>query len=481
MKLSKSVAINKVLFLLVVEFIALISFSLGGISPFFQYISVILLALMILFVPFDLKKEERTRFLVVLGVILILAGSIAFGNLNKDQNIMQKIGYFLVVPSFFVLGVYARWIKVFDLDYVLYAIGGGLALLVTISMIYTWSQYGLFYAEIYKNTPSYYYNGELFNVTKEMGWLSGFSFKTVYINYGATYSFMLACYLPMLLFISPKKELRKFIIIAVLGSIGLLSILTIPFWEALLMLIPVFIFAGYHKFMGTNIFKEDTKKKIKKVLSISYVVLAGLALVYFFADILIISVFEPNYGVLENIPLLHKIFYNGRIMAPINNLIATTLNTRFLFGIYPDKTMSISIELLSQESRFFISEGIKEGGILALFGGILLTVLSVRLCSYYFKKSGDEKYQKIGLLAVLLGFVFYHLRYTISIPFVHEDILLTIFRTPPFMIVIFILGLVCVPRVIQKEEKPAVENKTDDKEIVDDYNFTMDEEEVKHE
>ena len=131
----------------------------------------------------------------------------------------------------------------------------------------------------YKATPIYYYNGELFDVTKESSWLLGFSLTEVTLSYSGTFGFLSTLYLLGLLFINPKQDLKKFLIFASIGLVGLVSLLTVPNKEALLLLVPSFIIGLCFRFIPRT-------NKAKKVVNILFFATVGIVVVCLIVAIL---------------------------------------------------------------------------------------------------------------------------------------------------------------------------------------------------
>lgn len=193
-----------------------------------------------------------------------------------------------------------------------------LALHVLINLIITLANYGPFYRTLYAG-KSYYYGSVEYPVANERMILDGFTIATVSTQYGDISSFLLASTLPSLLFISLKENKIGFSIAAVSGGIGLLDLVLMPNHLALLLLIPVFSIGVFVRFVKTGI-KTPLWEKI-----VGFAMLAMVAIVVF----LMIGVAangNNNYGPLS------KIFNNGRLTQPINQIINAVFKNNYAWN-----------------------------------------------------------------------------------------------------------------------------------------------------
>ena len=147
--------------------------------------------------------------------------------------------------------------------------------------------FGMFYPLIYKNTPSYYYDGNLYSITNEMSWLNGFKVVEVSQNYGGLFGLLCACALTGLLFLKPKENKVAFTSLSVIGGIGLISIISIPNFYALVFLAITFAVACYYRFLRNN-------SLANKILHYAVLVVAGIAVIMFLFAIFWFIVFNRD-------------------------------------------------------------------------------------------------------------------------------------------------------------------------------------------
>ena len=140
---------------LVLECLAICAFALGNISYIF-YILGILVGGASIVLCFERFKGENLKSLLLFTVpMFILSVFVSFGKLLSN-HIFENILVFLSINIFLFMGIVMRRFKGFKIELVLIVLGFAIALLLLISMIYSWTQYGFFYAAIYKKTPIYY-------------------------------------------------------------------------------------------------------------------------------------------------------------------------------------------------------------------------------------------------------------------------------------------------------------------------------------
>lgn len=132
---------------------------------------------------------------------------VSFGNLFRDYYGGLNVVALLAINLFLFNGIAARRIKHFKSETLLLTIGFSIALLVIVSMVFTWTQYGFFYALRYKGLRYFYY-GTTYDISLEGYWLSGFQFKETFLSYSGVYATLLTCYL-FLYFLSVQKRRDK--------------------------------------------------------------------------------------------------------------------------------------------------------------------------------------------------------------------------------------------------------------------------------
>lgn len=474
---------------LIMELLALTSFALGGNNVIF-YIAGFVLAIFGLLVNFNKFEKKELVSLLAMGIpVLLIAVFVAFGTPNQSKPAFENIFVFFAIISFFALGLFARRMKSLKIETVLYCIGFGLAMLTLISMIYNWISYGFFYSLIYKDTPNYYYNGAIFDITKETAFLFGFKFKEVTTSYTGLYGIILMCFVPGLLFISPKKDKMKFIIVSFIGFVGVLSIISVPNFKALLYLIPVILVTVLIKFLYNENTKEETRKKARKIVYYSFTgVVILLVIIFVLAFLNATGVLGFNNVVANS--FLNKIFNNGRFMMPINYVLNQSVLEYNLFGFVNSLSYWQTQIAYSTKTYFFEFELVKEGGIFALVVLVFLIVITFASVSRYSSKGKDTPFVKAIVISLMLGIFVYATFAQDSFPFIHDtETYNSFFRSLPALILLFLMGYSFYPD-LKKGEVPAFENevveekkkeKTEEGEYHDDYTFTVEEEETNDE
>ena len=464
---------------LILELLALICFGLGGVSLIFEYAGFIVAVIATYFAFKSYSKEDLKPILLVAVPLFLMSIFTSFGMFfEQNEGIIERFGAFLSLISFLAIGLSARRLKSFSVKNAIYCIGGGLALITLISTVITWTQYGMFYPLIYKSTPSYYYDGNLYSVLNEMNWLYGFSVVEVSLNYGGLFALLSACALSGLLFVKYEEDKILFIALAVIGGIGLVSIITVTNIYAIIFFVIVALVALYYRFLRN-------KELANKILHYALLFVAGVAVVLFFFAVLNNSV-EAIHTLFENNPFLNRIFNANKIMVVVNPIMEAALKPFNLFGINTVKYYQgyrISNKTILTSTGVFEAEILKEGGIIAFLLFIVFAVMSLLSFARYLKQSKDSDYVKVILLSMLVGFVFYSSFCADVFPITHQPTnYYPITRSLPFFLMIFIIGFTILPKgkaEITFARSEGVQKKEEKKYIDEDYSFSdVEEEEI---
>lgn len=457
---------------LVLEILALVSFGLGGVNLIFQYAGFIV-ALIATFFAFKNYTKDDLIPIVCLGAPLLLISIFTgFGYSFSNGNILAKLGCFISLISFLAIGLSARRMKTFSTKNALYCIGGGLALLTLIGTIVTWAQYGVFYPLIHAKAGSYYYDGNLYSILNEMAWLQGFKVVEVSQNYGGLFALMSACFLPALLFIKYKEDKLMFIVFAVIGGIGLISIISIPNFYALVFYVIAFACALFYRFLRNN-------ELAIKILKYAILVVVGFAVVLVIIALLNASV-DGVHSFIAGSSFLDRIFNSNRIMMVANPIIAAALKPYNLFGLNHIVTgYDIPLSAVQTSSGAFEIEIIKEGGIIAFLLFIVFAVFAYESFTRYLKSSKDADYVKVIFLTLLIGFATYCTIYLDVFPVTHDSqVYLPFTSSLPFFVILFVIGFTALPKGKEDVSYQKQEKKEEVKvNIEDEYSFIDVEEE----
>ena len=416
---------------LILEIMALVSFTFANINEVFYLITAALSICAFLFAFFtNVDRSDFLKLIPVVAGLFIISGIAAFGGFSKSMSIFSNIATFFALPSFFSLGFFARRIDGVKTEHVLLAIGFGLAAITLIGTITTWIQYGVFYAEVHKAKPVYFYDGTAYNATKEMGWLMGFKITEVAVEYGSMFAIMCAVFLPALLFIKIKEQRNLFICSAVIGGVGFISLLTIPNWKALIFLVIASTFAFIYKFL-----KE--KKLVCNILYYIVVGIVGLGVLFFVATII-------NAGIGFKAPgILNKVMCNNSIMIPTTKTLASAFEKNVngaplnLFGFL----IEYSSAAIEEPTLIFEYEVIKEVGLIGLPFVLALFAAMFVFVTKYVKNCKDDAFNKNVIVMMLVAFMLlatfgFNVKNQPHNPNAYQPFL----RSVPFMISLFLFG-----------------------------------------
>ncbi len=500
---EKLAKLHPLFIFLSLEFLAIVSFGLGGNNVIF-YIFGTILAIFGGVLTFKRFKKNELFSLLIIGVpVLLLSVFVSFGRLSWSNGVFVNIATFLGIVAFFAVGLFLRRTNKIKPELVILCIGGGLALVVLISMIATWAQYGLFYAIRYRNTPLYFYGGERFDVTKEQSWLTGFSFNAVTLRYSGFFGLLLTTGFAGMMFINPKKELHKFIISGSIGFVGFLSLITAPNWIGLLMMIPMLLVAGYIRVMMIEAIPEKVKKIIRNVTSYAFLAFVIICVILFVIIFLNASGYDLVYDgfpelssdpnrptpwltkfILSN-KLLSKLFNNSRFMGPINIVLGQASLSFNFFGFADIHTLTINA--MYTNSTMLEIEIVKEGGIFAFVVIAFFLVFVVQNLFKYGKSSKDSPLAKGIIVTTIMTFIIYLTFNYEALPLVHhEQSFNSFFRSPIGLIFLFLVGFALYPD-LGKGEVPEFEKdiqpieKKEDLVNIDEYYFDIDTEDSNNE
>ena len=437
---------------LILEILALVSFTFANINEVFYLITTILSICAFLFAFFtNSNKKDFYKMLPIVAGLFLISGIAAFGGFSGRISLLSNIATFFAIPSFFSLGFFARRIDDVKPEHILLAIGFGLAAITLVGTITTWVQYGLFYAEIHKAKPIYFYEGTAYNAVKEMGWLVGFKITEVSVDYGGMFAILCAAFLPALIFINIKENRNLFICSAIIGGIGFISIITVPNWKALIFLVLASLFALVYK-----LFKE--KMLVVNILSLLVVVVVGLGVVFYLLTIINAGIGFKFTGIFD------KLCRNNFIIRPASHTLLGAFATDTnglpfnLFGFNIDHPQAALIGedglygIVQEPTLIFEYEIIKEVGligtlfVLGLFAAMFVFVVR------YIRDSKDNAFIKNVIVIFLVAFMLYAtFGFDVKSQPHNDGFYQPFLRSVPFMLVLFLFGFTYF--VPDKEQK----------------------------
>lgn len=426
---------DSLIIFLVIECLALTAFSLADANVIFRYLGFLIAFALLPFAMMFTSKDEWVSlafFSIPLVIIAALTGFSTFTT-SMGFGILDNLSVVLGTLAFFFIGFALRRVKKFKIDIALLAIGAAMALLVFFSLVYSLYQYGPFHVAIYDGLV-YYYDGRLFLVSEESKWLLGFSFVEISIDYISLFGAMTSTALAGLLYVSPKKEPRKFWIMAAIGLVGLLSIVLLPNLNALYLLIPVMLFALAYRF---------AKARQKWATVVQYIFFAFIGIVGIVLVIAVVNAAGSNFvsDAIAGNTLLNRLFNANRFVRPINDVLKQMFTTSGLFG-YP----LTYIEGLVANTGAFEFEIIKEGGLLAFLAILIFIIAVIVAMARYSARSKDPAYVKIIILSVLIAVLLNASFLWQTFPLIYkDDFYFSFFRSAPYLIVLFLIGYAYYP------------------------------------
>ena len=432
---------KSILTFLILEIVALTAFNFGNASYIFGLAGV-LLAVFGMFFVYNIEENKKKLLWLLLpfGLLLLVSAIGSFNGFSKNFSLLSNISLLLALPAFLILGFVVRKLNDVKPKIVLLVVGAGLGAITLFGLASTIIEYGFFYSLIYKSKPLYFFEGWPYDVTKEMYWLNGFSFGEVFIEYGSLFALLCASFLPGLLFISPKKERNEFIVCAAIGGVGLLTLLVIPNWKALIILVLASAFAFIFKFLKNH-------QKTQKIIGISFVSLVGLGVVFFIIALVNAAIGFKFGGILQ------RIFEKNTIMLKCHE----TIRMVFYKDYNGDRTNLFGLSLFEYNKDAFVEETgifevqlLKEVGLLGTFVFIGFIILMGFFLFKYIKKSKDEDSIKAVTVTMLLAFFLFETLFYISSYEVHDEDSYTPFlRSPALLVMLFLFGYTFMP--LEKE------------------------------
>ena len=216
---------------LLLEVLAFVSFGLSNSYIVYAFVGVAV-ALILLVAHFSLLRKEGLSSIAIFLIPLLLFGFItALNTFNASTNtsmlvrVLTPFGFL----AFSSLGYLSTFNKSFKISTALTLIYGGLALYVSICLIATMIQFVPFYTIIYKNYYIYYNGARTSSAIGAMSYvLNGFSIHEATLAYFSLFPSVLSTSVIALLFISPKRETKKFVLYSIFSFIALITLLFTP-------------------------------------------------------------------------------------------------------------------------------------------------------------------------------------------------------------------------------------------------------------
>lgn len=416
---------------LAIEILILIAFNFANASKYISFVGVAVAVIALVFYLCG-GYDKKSLFALVSPVfILFCISSIASFNSFSEMYgkfSFENITLFLALPSFFLLGYLFRKFKDIKPSSFILLLGAALAAITLFGLISTIINYGFFYTARFKETPYYFYNGSVYDVTKEMTWLNGLQFCETSISYGSLFALLSASFLPGLIFVSPKENRNLFLEILLIGAVGLITLLVIPNFKAILILLISSIGAVIYKFFKNN-------KKVAKIAEISLLAIVFLGVSFFVLAIVNVKTGYKFPGV------LNKLFAQNEIMNKCNPIIEVVLKKggENLLGIKP---YMINADIINLDSHVFEVELLKEIGIIGVFIFLAFLFEMLYFLVRYTKKSKDDDHTKSIIMTFMFSFFIYETIENTILPFTHLEYKEMFLRSPLLLVIIFVFGFI---------------------------------------
>ncbi len=442
---------DTVLSFLSLEVLCLGTFALGGALglTIFRILSLFLSFITTGFLFNNFRAKEKKRYWICLIPFLCLAlllglsrffmtsGTSLFG--CAINGLVVSVG----LVGFFFLGQGVKSIPVLKKDIILLCLGGTLALMVLIPGFYSLIRYGFFYAQKYKGMV-YYYDGVVFKIANETKALSGFSFLEVSLSYGKFASFLLSLAAIPCMFISPKQETKRFLCFLGFGLFGLLDLIIVPFWLALILVAFVYLLAFVYRLVWGKVQKNNSQEKADKVLKICFFVLIGLVA----ACLLVLTIDALTNSIISKLPI--KAVQASResgLLSRIANAIRSVfleegdsvkrLNLLgMLFGV---SSSYASDKMLTRVFEFSL---LWENGLVAFALFLFCVFFMIKESHRFLVQENERMDYKAAVTVLLLGLFLYLSIFNDEQPFRHLDTFSSWSRSSFPMLACFVAGLI---------------------------------------
>lgn len=475
---------GKAVTFLLLEILAVVSFSLGGSFVFYSILSLVILVLIILVSFSELKKGKCPNailFLIPLvsfGVISILSyfrfdPYFVLG--NSPVLAFVPIAFICFAASGYLINITGS----FKIHTALIVIYSSLALLTFINLIATMIQFVPFYSLRYSNYY-YYYNGAPSPepIGKMAYFLMGFSVTEVSLSYFSYYPMMLLTAFLPLGHMSFKDNRKLYLLYLGFGILGLLAIVLTINKITLLVLFGVAILIGLIAIFD----KFNINRKPLKIITI----VASSLLVIGFIFVLLnaqdsVGIAMRNSAIRKlttGNPLLNKLFNSNRFFSAYDSIldglfaqamIDGSAQTIKLFGfpihgnyvnVFGEMTWKLT------DSNSFLFDSFFESGLFGTLFLIVILVVGLRKVIQYYNLSDDDKKDKVMVLAFVIISLAYALVNYDATPYIFTKTTIPFYLNSIFLIDLFLFGY-CFFKVENKpEEKASVEEVINNEEEI---------------
>ena len=481
-KKDKLTNYGKAVAFLLLEILAVVSFSLGSSFIFFAILSFVILALIIAVTFKEIKFDGISSFVFFLFPLVLFGLLSIIGYFRYDPYyVLNGSPLQFLIPvglvCFAASGYFINLTGVFKIRYALIVIYSGIALLTLINLFVTMIQFVPFYTLNYSNYY-YYYNGSpsSSSIGNMAYFLMNFSMVEVSLSYFAYYPMiLLTAFLP-LSHIRYKDNKKLFIVYLAFGVLGLLTIILTINKMTLLMLFGVSLLIGIIGLYG----RFDLPSKPLKIIGIvlgSVFVLGLIVLILNAQDSVGV---DMRIGWLRNLTtsnsFLNRLLNANRFVNSYNSILdglfyrisdGNTSIMAKLFGFpingpYVNSFGSMTWKLTDSNSFFFDSFFTS-----GLFGVIFLSavlVFAFRRVFLYYKNSDDAKQDKVMILGfIIISFAYAFINFDAT-PMIFSKTVIPFYMNHIFLIDLFLFGYCFFNSEKKKEEMKVVEEVVNNEE-----------------
>lgn len=472
---------GKAVSFLLLEVLAVTSFSLGGSFLFFTILSMVILALIVLVSFRQIKLDGLSSIGFFLFPILIFGIISALSYFKYDPYYSlgnSPLLFFVPITlcCFAASGYLVNVTGSFKLRHALIVIYSAISLLTLINLFVTMIQFVPFYPLRYSNYY-YYYDGVPSPAPiGQMGYfLMGFSLVEVSLQYFCFYPMiLLTAFLPLG---RMKFKDNKKIYLAYLGFgvLGLLTIILTINKITLLMFFGVAILIGVIALID----KFNINRKALKITAISVSSLAILGLLFVFLNAQDSVGYAMRVAFIRNLTtgnsLFNRLFNSNRFISSYNSILDG------LFASIVEDGSRITLKLLGfpihgdyvylfgdmtwklTDSNSFFFDSFFESGLFGTIFFIAFIVLGIRKVIQYYNKSNDNPADKV----MVLGFVIISFAYAFvgfdATPYIFSKSVIPFYLNNIFFINLFLFGY-CFYKVEEVKPVKAKEEVKDEQE-----------------
>ena len=476
---------GKAVSFLLLEILAVISFSLGSSFLFFAILSIVILVLIVLVAFRQIKSDGLASIGIFIFPIVVFGLLSALSYFKYDPYfILSESPVLYIVPIAFACfaasGYLINLTGSFKIHHALIVIYSAVALLTFINILVTMIQFVPFYTLLYSNYY-YYYNGAPSpSPIGDMGYfLMGFTMTEVSLSYFTFYPMiLLTAFLP-LGHMKFKEEKRLYILYLVFGCLGLLTIILTINRLTLLVLFGVALLIGLIAIFD----KFNINKKPLKIASI----IVGSLLVLGFLFVLLNAQDSVGYkmridfirNITTSVPLFDRLFNSNRFFSAYDSI----LDGLFATSVYEGSTVTLKlfgfpinggwVDLFGAmtwkltDSHSFLFDSFFTSGLFGVIFLVLFLILGIRRVIRYYNESDDDKKDKV----MILGFIIISLAYALvnydATPMIFEKTIIPFYLNNIFFIDLFLFGY-CYFKSEKKKatNEPVIEEVVENEEQI---------------